>query len=120
MYVKFAPLPADDVDRAIAFYVDRMGLTLATDAPYGDGGRWVELAMPEGMTSLLLEKGAPDRDRSRPALIFIVADLNAEHERLAAAEVEIVAPPAAAPWTPGVSYALIRDSEGNMVLLADG
>jgi lactoylglutathione lyase len=32
-YVKFAHLPVRDQDRALAFYRDKVGLKVATDAP---------------------------------------------------------------------------------------
>lgn len=120
MYVKFANLPVDDIDRAIAFYTGKLRLTLTTDAPYGEGGRWVELDMPEGNTSVLVEQGNPDRDRSRPVLVFITPDVNAAYERLCGLGVDFHTPPTIAPWKPGVTFALLKDSEGNLVLLSDG
>ena len=35
-----------DQDRAIAFYVEKLGFELRADVPFGDGDRWVEVAPP--------------------------------------------------------------------------
>lgn len=120
MYVKFATLPVDDVDRAVAFYTAKLRLILTTDAPYGDvGERWVELAMPEGNTALLVEK-KPDRERGRPVLIFVVPDVGAAYDRLTDMGVEFIQSPTAAEWDPASTYATFLDSEGNSVLLSNG
>ena len=39
-------VPVADQDAAIAFYIDKLGFSLAADVPYGDGERWVEVAPP--------------------------------------------------------------------------
>ena len=119
MYVKFASLPVDDVDRAIAFYTGKLRLLLTTDMPMGDGGRWIELALPEGNTCLLVEVGDPERDRNRPAMILVVPDVDAAYERLDTLGVEFPTQPEDAPWQPGTRYAIFRDSEANLVLLTD-
>jgi len=117
MHVKFAPLPVDDFDRAIAFYTGKVGLTLATDAPYGDDGRWVELAFPGGETRLLVQKGSPDRDRSKPSLILVVDFIEADYRRLADAGVSFLHEPKAGAWLPDQLYSLFHDSEGNLVMI---
>jgi lactoylglutathione lyase len=33
-YVKFAELPVVDQDRAVKFYTEKLGLSLARDSPY--------------------------------------------------------------------------------------
>src|SRR3954467_15137456 len=40
-------IPVADVDRALAFYVDELGLEKRVDVPFGGAYRWVEVA-PEG------------------------------------------------------------------------
>ena len=35
-----------DMDRALAFYTEKVGLSVVTDMPYDEGGgRWIELAI---------------------------------------------------------------------------
>jgi lactoylglutathione lyase len=35
-------VPVSDQDRALAFYVERLGFEKRTDVPFGEGERWVE------------------------------------------------------------------------------
>ena len=41
-------IPVSDQDRALAFYVDVLGLEKRADVPFGNGYRWVEVAPPGG------------------------------------------------------------------------
>lgn len=119
MYVKFASLPVDDVDRAVAFYTGKLRLTLTTDVPMDEGGRWVELALPGGNTILRPEVSDPTRDRSQPALVLVVPDVDMAFERLDALGVVFTIQPAETPWMPGTRYAMFRDSEANLVMLTN-
>ncbi|MFM2078964.1 MAG: hypothetical protein RJA49_2854 [Actinomycetota bacterium] len=107
----------EDMDRAVAFYRDVLGLPLVArfDPP---GLAFFDL----GSTRLLLEAGAP------PALLYLgVADVAATTERLRTAGVAIESEPhiifvdAAGQFgTAGEAeeMSFFRDSEGNLVGLA--
>jgi len=41
-------IPVSDQDRALAFYVDVLGLEKRADVPFGNGYRWVEVAPAGG------------------------------------------------------------------------
>jgi catechol 2,3-dioxygenase-like lactoylglutathione lyase family enzyme len=47
-------VPVSDQDRAIDFYVDKLGFEKRADIPFGDGDRWVEVAPPGATTSIAL------------------------------------------------------------------
>jgi catechol 2,3-dioxygenase-like lactoylglutathione lyase family enzyme len=47
-------VPVSDQDRAIDFYVDKLGFEKRADTPYGDGDRWVEVAPPGSAAALAL------------------------------------------------------------------
>ena len=47
-------IPVSDQDRAIEFYVDKLGFEMRGDTPYGDGERWVEVAPPGAATTIAL------------------------------------------------------------------
>ena len=47
-------VPVNDQDQALAFSVDKLGFEKRTDAAYGDGQRWLEVAPPGGATSIAL------------------------------------------------------------------
>ena len=47
-------VPVSDQDRALEFYVEKLGFETRIDAPYGEGERWVEVAPPGATTSIAL------------------------------------------------------------------
>ena len=109
---------AGDLERAVAFYRDVLGLRLVArfDPP---GLAFFDL----GNVRLLLERGAP------PALLYLeVADVDAAHRSLVAAGVEVVAEPRAIHRDDAGQFgpkgmeewmAFVRDSEGNLVGLVE-
>ena len=120
-HVKFANLPVTDQDRAIAFWRDVVGLSVATDAPYGDGSgwRWVELEVPGAATRLLLSRRAGSQPSEQPDTILVCDDVDESYAALQARGAEFTQPPSDAPWSSGERYALFRDSEGNLVMLGN-
>ena len=109
---------ADDLDRAVVFYRDTLGLALIArfDPP---GLAFFDL----GNTRLLLEKGA-----TSVVLYFEVDDIEASHRSLAAAGVDFVAEPHRihrdddglfGPAGGEEWMAFFRDSEQNLVALVE-
>jgi catechol 2,3-dioxygenase-like lactoylglutathione lyase family enzyme len=47
-------VPVSDQERAVRFYVDRLGFEVRLDVPLGDGGRWVQVAPPGGRVPIAL------------------------------------------------------------------
>jgi catechol 2,3-dioxygenase-like lactoylglutathione lyase family enzyme len=47
-------VPVSDQERAVRFYVDRLGFEVLRDVPMGDGGRWVQVAAPGGRVPLAM------------------------------------------------------------------
>lgn len=45
-------VPVSDQDRAIEFYIDKLGFEKRADIPFGNGDRWVEVA-PAGATTTI-------------------------------------------------------------------
>ena len=118
-HVKFVELPVLDQDRALAFYVDRMGLKVAKNVAYGDDGlRWIELRLPGAETTLLLTE-ASGEPPTKPMLVLKVDDVAASYQALRTKEVEFTQPPTIAPWEKSSSFALLHDSEGNIVMIVD-
>ena len=52
-----------------------------------------------------------------PALILVTKDVDETCGNLEAAGVAIKQGPTDAPWNPGTRWAMINDSEGNLVLI---
>jgi predicted enzyme related to lactoylglutathione lyase len=117
--VKFASIPVSDQDRALDFYVGKLGFTLVTDQPMGPGQRWIEIRPPKGDTGLALftPPGHEDRVKTFTGLSFECDDVQKTYEELHAKGVEFAKPPKAESW--GVA-AIMIDSEGNQIVLSSG
>jgi catechol 2,3-dioxygenase-like lactoylglutathione lyase family enzyme len=121
---------ADDVDAAVAFYRDALGLTVMREVA-NDGFRWVTL-VSEDHPELELVLSEPHAGRSQEdgdALAALLAkgalnmlqlrvdDLTATFERAAAAPgADVIQEPTDQFW--GVRDAALRDPAGNMVRIA--
>ena len=53
-------IPASDQDRMLEFYTDVLGLEKRADLPFGEGGRWIEVAPPEAETPIAICPPGPD------------------------------------------------------------
>ncbi len=117
MYVKFATLPVHDQDRAVDFYTRCLGMTVAQDADYGGGWRWIELAMDGAQTHITLVKAESMAQSDQPTLVLMENDVAALHERLVEARVAIKQAPEIAQWNPDEISMQFHDSEGNLILV---
>jgi catechol 2,3-dioxygenase-like lactoylglutathione lyase family enzyme len=93
MKLELVPVPVDDVERAKAFYTEKLGFVVDVDLAPGGGMRIVQLTPPSSACSILLSKGLPDIDAmqagSLRALHLVVADARAASAELAANGVEM-------------------------------
>jgi len=55
-----------DQERSLRFYVDQLGFWVVVDQRFERGGRWIEIAPPDGNASLSLAQAAPDSDAYKP------------------------------------------------------
>ena len=61
-------VPVSDQDRALEFYVEKLGFEKRNDTPFGEGERWVEVAPPSASTTIALIPAARrGTDRHRDA-----------------------------------------------------
>src|SRR5687768_8520876 len=60
MRIELIPIPVTDVDRAIAFYVEKAGFNLDHDHTVSDEMRFVQLTPPGSACSVVLGKGLTD------------------------------------------------------------
>ena len=105
--IDFVELGVADMDRALRFYRDTLGM----DFPLSGGGAdWKELAAPP--VALALGRGGPAPGQL--VLALAVDDVDTAVAELRAKGVEIVK----APWAADVcSRALIRGPDGNEIML---
>ncbi len=109
-------VPVADQARAKAFYAEKLGFTVTTEAvdAMGPGKSWITLQPTGGGVSLTLVNWFESMPAgSLRGLVVATADLPSEHARLKAAGVT-VDDISDAPWG---RYATLRDSEGNGLVL---
>src|SRR3954447_12690476 len=92
MKLELIPLPVSDVDRAIAFYVDKLGFDKDVDVQPGEGVRVVQVT-PDGSacsigfgTGLDVYRGEPGSVRG---LHLIVDDIDKTRDELIGRGVEV-------------------------------
>jgi catechol 2,3-dioxygenase-like lactoylglutathione lyase family enzyme len=76
-------VPVSDQDRALEFYLDKLGFEKRTDTAYGDGQRWIEVAPPGATTSIALvhpREGDPVGIETNVG--FTSVDVDADHAAL--------------------------------------
>jgi predicted enzyme related to lactoylglutathione lyase len=114
--VKHVNIPVADQARAVAFYTEKLGFEVATDAPFGPGLRWIELTIPGAATQLTLftPPGQESRIGTFIGIVFEAEDINATYAEMVAKGVEFTKPPTQESW--GTS-AIFKDSEGNSFVL---
>jgi len=112
--VKFATVPVQDQTRALEFYTKRLGLRVFTDQAMGDS-RWVELKVSGSETLVVLYKQANAKPGHLPVVVFVSDNVQATYEELQARGVEFTQPPKKEPWG---ETAILKDSEGNLVVIA--
>jgi predicted enzyme related to lactoylglutathione lyase len=103
-----------DFDRAVRFYGGTLGLSVYRE--YGAGGRitGVVYFLGGGYLEVTSVAGGPP---GSIRLWLQVADVDAEHERLAAAGVAITDPPADMPW--GLREMSFTDPDGTLLRLVE-
>ena len=80
-----------DTDRAIDFYVDKLGFEKIVDAPMGDAGRWVEVAVAGTPTTIALAPPPPGQTAggSQTGICIDTSDVDADHAALKAAGADV-------------------------------
>jgi catechol 2,3-dioxygenase-like lactoylglutathione lyase family enzyme len=80
-----------DTDRAIDFYVDKLGFEKVVDVPMGDAGRWVEVAVAGTPTTIALAPPPPGQAAggSQTGICIDTSDVGADHAALKAAGVDV-------------------------------
>jgi predicted enzyme related to lactoylglutathione lyase len=115
--IKFISIPIRDQDRALDFYLHKLGFTLLTDQPMGPGQRWIELRTPKGDAGVALftPHGQEDRIGTFTGISMECDDVQQTYNELSEKGVEFAELPKPQPW--GV-MAIVKDSEGNQIVLS--
>ena len=113
--LKFVSIPCDDQERALSFWRDRMGFKVATDHPFNDKQRWIELKIPGAETEVVLFTADGAKAGGFFNGAFTCDNIQKTYEELKSRGVEFVQPPKTEPW--GTS-SIFRDSEGNSFVMS--
>ena len=115
--MKFATIPVRDQQRAVDFYTRKLGFHIVTDAPFGNGVRWIELGLPSPSSGVVLftPPGQEARIGSFSGISFVCDNVEKTYTELAAKGVEFTQPPKKESW--GTS-AIFQDPDGNTFVLA--
>ena len=111
MSLRLLSIPVTDVDRAKAFYIEKLGFGERADVPFGEGMRWCELSPPRGDATISLvtwfESMPPG---SVTGVVLETDDVRAAHAELTERGVEFAADVREEPWG---TFATFTDPDGN-------
>lgn len=110
-----------DQQKSLRFYVDQLKFRLVIDFKFSSGARWIEVAPPDGTTSVALV--APDPGSEPYKLIgrdtniyFITEDIHAKYKQWSELGVRFHFPPQTPQW--GGIFTRFEDLDGNSFGLA--
>ncbi|MEV6684850.1 VOC family protein [Streptomyces sp. NPDC051130] len=124
--LQYCHITVNDVDEALGFYRDALGLEVRNDVASGDH-RWVTLGSP-AQPGLEIVISEPHAGRSQadgdalqelltkgvlPMVVFRTDDLDATFEKVRASGAEVLQEPIDQPWGP--RDCAFRDPSGNLV-----
>jgi len=115
--IKFLGIPVADQDRALRFYTEKLGFRILTDQEFNEKQRWIELSIPGAETgiSLFTPEGLENRVGTFLNTSWEVENIAKTYDELTARGVEFAKPPQKQPWG---TYAVLKDSEGNQIVLS--
>ena len=120
MKLELVPVPVSDVDRAKAFYVEKVGFNVDVDVQPGNGMRVVQLTPPGSSCSIVIGSGLGEISEMQPgtvkALHLVVADITKAREELAGRGVEVGE---VDEHPRGIKYVYFSDPDGNSWLLQE-
>jgi lactoylglutathione lyase len=109
--VRTVGVPVTDQDRALEFYLGKLGFAKRLDVSFGAGGRWIEVAPAGAATTIALVQardGVPAGVET--GIRLVTADADADHAELCARGVDA---DEVLRW-PGVpAMFALRDQDGN-------
>jgi lactoylglutathione lyase len=105
-----------DHEKALDFYVDKLGLEKRMDMAWGEGNRFLTVGVPGDPTMIALNTGN-DRVGEQTGLVFGAADPEATGRELEELGVEFVDPVAKREW--GGTMGSFKDQDGNILTIHD-
>jgi lactoylglutathione lyase len=118
-----------DQDRALDFYINKLGFEKHRDDPMGPDSRWIEVSPPGAESHILLYKPTPGMPGASTyenamasvgtfsTILFRCDDVQRTHAELAAKGVKFPTPAEQQPWG---WWAVFEDQDGNSFGLSGG
>jgi catechol 2,3-dioxygenase-like lactoylglutathione lyase family enzyme len=106
-----------DQDRALEFYVDKLGFEKRVDVAFGDGDRWIEVAPPGAKTTIALAV-PPEGSGSGIDVALTTRDADADHAALLDRDVE-TDPEVLRLGDPVPPMFTFRDPDGNSIRIVE-
>ncbi len=113
-------VPVSDQDRAIEFFVQKLGFEKRSDTPFGNGDRWVEVAPPGASTTIAIvppREGDPVGVETRVG--WATDDADASHASMLAQGVDVDAE-VMRMGDPVPPMYFFRDPDGNKFMVVEG
>jgi catechol 2,3-dioxygenase-like lactoylglutathione lyase family enzyme len=106
-----------DQQRAVDFYVNKLGFETRRDEPMSPTARWIELAPPGSETAIVpyTPEGMEDRIGTFGSVTWDCDDIGRTYEDLSGRGVEFSQVPAMQPW--GMMMAIFKGPDGNEFVL---
>ena len=84
-------IPCPDQERAVDFYVGKLGFEKRTDLPFGGNMRWIEVYPPEGTTGIALGPPPPGTEitPAETGITITTTDIDATHAALKSRGVDV-------------------------------
>lgn len=106
-----------DQDKAIEFYVEKLGFEKRADVPFGDGNRWVEVAPAGAATTVALVQPMEGQETGIESRVaFETTDIEADHAALRERGVNVDAE-VMRMGGPVPPMFFFRDQDGNRLLI---
>lgn len=119
MKLELVPVPVSDIDRAKAFYVEKIGFKADHDVQPGNGMRVLQLTPPGSACSIVIGAGLGECSEIKPGSIkglhLVVANIVETREALLGRGVEV----GAVRDMGGILFARFADPDGNSWLLQE-
>jgi catechol 2,3-dioxygenase-like lactoylglutathione lyase family enzyme len=112
-------VPVADQDKALEFYVGKLGFEKRADVPFGDGNRWVEVAPAGAATTVALVQPRPGEATGIETRVALEStDIEADHASLSGLGVEVDAE-VMRMGGPVPPMFFFRDPDGNRLLIVE-
>jgi len=115
--ITFVGIPIRNQDVSLKFYTEALGLKVATDQPFTEQQRWIELRIPGAETGVALytPEGHERRIGEFQSVAFWCDDVFATSKVLKSKGVAFAQEPKNEPWG---SIAIFKDPDGNQFALS--